>query len=109
MASTWPRQKSEAKSSSPRQTRPAARAALSQGWVEFQGSEAGERAQQREHPEAQHDLGLGPAAFLEMVVDRRHEEDRRPSPKRRLVNLNQPTWMMTDTASTRTPRRRSPA
>src|SRR5437879_13880640 len=43
--------------------------------AEFESQESTERAAQREDPEAQHDLGLGPAALLKMVMDRRHQED----------------------------------
>src|SRR6056297_455237 len=41
----------------------------------LQRGEADEREDQRDDPEADHDLAFHPAALLEMVVDRGHQED----------------------------------
>ncbi len=41
---------------------------------QLQGGEADQRQHDRDDPEADHDLALGPAELLEMVVDRRHQE-----------------------------------
>src|SRR5580704_13057423 len=43
--------------------------------AQLQGGEAGERQHHRDDPEADHDLRLGPAQLLEMMMDRRHPED----------------------------------
>src|SRR5450631_2528836 len=42
---------------------------------QLQRGEAGQRQHHRDDPEPDHDLRLGPAQLLEMVVDRRHPED----------------------------------
>ena len=42
---------------------------------QLQGREAGKRQHHRDDPEPDHDLRLGPAQLLEMVMDRRHPED----------------------------------
>src|SRR5262245_20408523 len=42
--------------------------------AQFQGGEAGERQHHRDDPEADHDLRLGPALLLEMMMQRRHAE-----------------------------------
>src|SRR5437868_3197733 len=42
---------------------------------QLQRRQAGERQHHRDDPEADHDLRLGPAELLEMVMDRRHPED----------------------------------
>src|SRR5262249_6208544 len=42
---------------------------------QFQRGQAGEREHDRDDPEADHDLRLGPPELLEMMVDRRHLED----------------------------------
>src|SRR5262249_34479187 len=42
---------------------------------QLEGRKPGEREHDRDDPEADHDLRLGPAELLEMVVDRRHAED----------------------------------
>src|SRR6267142_1099486 len=41
---------------------------------QFQGGEAGQRQHHRDDPEPDHDLRLGPALLLEMMVQRRHPE-----------------------------------
>src|ERR1700761_6227762 len=43
--------------------------------AQLQGGEAGERQHDGDDPEADHDLRLGPAQLLEMMMDRRHPED----------------------------------
>src|SRR5690242_20578506 len=43
--------------------------------AQFQRGETGERQHHRDDPEADHDLRLGPAELLEMMVDRRHLEE----------------------------------
>src|ERR1700744_3579360 len=45
------------------------------GSAQLQRGEAGERQHHRDDPEADHDLRLGPAELLEMMVYRRHLED----------------------------------
>src|SRR4029077_5855148 len=42
---------------------------------QLQRGEAGERQHHRDDPEPDHDLRLGPAQLLEMMMDRRHLED----------------------------------
>src|SRR5690242_10124875 len=42
--------------------------------AQLQRGEAGERQHHRDDPEADHDLRLGPALLLEMMVQRRHHE-----------------------------------
>src|SRR5258707_5050632 len=42
---------------------------------QLQRGEASERQHHRDDPEADHDLRLGPAELLEMMMDRRHAED----------------------------------
>src|SRR5689334_13998285 len=42
--------------------------------AQFQRGEAGEREHHRDDPETDHDLRLGPALLLEMMVQRRHAE-----------------------------------
>src|SRR3954465_5340661 len=42
---------------------------------ELEGAEAREGKHEADDPEADHDRRLGPAEMLEMVVDRRHQED----------------------------------
>src|SRR5262245_63460103 len=42
---------------------------------QLQRGQAGEREHDRDDPEADHDLRLGPAELLEVVVDRSHLED----------------------------------
>src|SRR5215467_10039529 len=42
---------------------------------QFQRGESGKRQHHRDNPEADHDLRLGPAQLLEMMVDRRHPEE----------------------------------
>src|SRR5208282_4357980 len=42
---------------------------------QLQGREPGQREHDRDNPETNNDLRLGPAELLEMVVDRRHLED----------------------------------
>src|SRR5690606_20335612 len=46
---------------------------------QLQGREREERADERDDPEADDDLRLGPAEQLEVVVDRRHAEDPLPA------------------------------
>src|SRR6056297_3028566 len=41
----------------------------------LQGRQADQREDERDDPEADHDLRLGPALFLVMMMDRRHQED----------------------------------
>src|ERR1700738_3571561 len=48
---------------------------MAQPSSQLQRGEAGERQHHRDDPEPDHDLRLGPAQLLEMVVDRRHPED----------------------------------
>src|SRR3954467_11512052 len=43
--------------------------------AQLQRGEAGERQHHRDDPEPDHDLRLGPAELLEMMMDRRHLED----------------------------------
>ena len=45
------------------------------GHVEFQGSETEDGAEGRRDPETDDDVGLGPAAQLEMMMKRCAEED----------------------------------
>src|ERR1700761_8632662 len=45
------------------------------GSAQLQGGEAGERQHHRDDPEADHDLRLGQAQLLEVMMDRRHPED----------------------------------
>src|SRR4051812_50008869 len=42
---------------------------------QLQRGQAGQRQHHRDDPETDHDLRLGPAELLEMVMDRRHPED----------------------------------
>src|ERR1700720_1404077 len=42
---------------------------------QLQRGEAGQRQHHRDDPEPDHDLRLGPAQLLEMMMDRRHLED----------------------------------
>src|ERR1700742_5158162 len=48
---------------------------MTPGSAQLQGGEAGERQHHRDDPEADHDLRLGPAQLLEVMMDRRHAED----------------------------------
>src|SRR6478735_1600158 len=48
---------------------------MAQPSPQLQRGEAGERQHHRDDPEPDHDLRLGPAELLEMVMDRRHPED----------------------------------
>ena len=43
--------------------------------LQLERREAGEREHEADDPEADHDGRLGPAEMLEMVVDRRHQEN----------------------------------
>src|SRR6187399_3054947 len=43
--------------------------------TQLQAGQADQAQQHRDDPEADHDLRLGPAGFLEMVVQRRHLQD----------------------------------
>src|SRR3954469_24278771 len=46
--------------------------------TQFQARQADQAQQHRDDPEADHDLRLGPAGLLEMVVQRRHLQDAAP-------------------------------
>src|SRR5690606_14906915 len=46
---------------------------------QLQTGEADQRQDDGDDPEPDHDLAFGPAELLEMVVDRRHQEDAAPS------------------------------
>src|SRR5689334_8969489 len=53
------------------------RAEVGRNLAEFERSKARESEAEGQNPEAEDDLGFGPALLLEMVVDRRHEEEAR--------------------------------
>src|SRR5262249_23715768 len=82
--STWttssPRAASAAAAASPERARPytSARIRLSNAEVEVvavEECEADRAEDPRDDPEADHDLRLGPRLHLEVVVDRRHQEN----------------------------------
>jgi hypothetical protein len=72
--------------------------------TQLQARQADQAQQHRDDPEADHDLRLGPAGLLEMVVQRRHLQDAPALAVLALRVLEVATWAITDSASaTNTP------